>query len=43
MILRDLLHPAFKVPRRILFLAESLAGLTGELRRIGLAQMLGLA
>ena len=34
---------AFKVPRRILFLAEIPTGPTGKLQRIGLAQKLGLA
>jgi oxalate---CoA ligase len=33
----------FKVPRRILFLAEIPKGATGKLQRIGLAQKLGLA
>jgi acyl-coenzyme A synthetase/AMP-(fatty) acid ligase len=33
----------FKVPRRILFLAEIPKGATGKLQRIGLAHKLGLA
>jgi acyl-CoA synthetase (AMP-forming)/AMP-acid ligase II len=33
----------FKVPRRILFLAEIPKGATGKLQRVGLAQKLGLA
>jgi acyl-coenzyme A synthetase/AMP-(fatty) acid ligase len=33
----------FKVPRRILFMAEIPKGATGKLQRIGLAQKLGLA
>ncbi len=33
----------FKVPRRIVFLDEILKGPTGKLRRIGLAEKLGLA
>jgi len=33
----------FKVPRKILFLAEIPKGATGKLQRIGLAQKLGLA
>jgi acyl-CoA synthetase (AMP-forming)/AMP-acid ligase II len=33
---------AFKVPRRIIFLAEIPKGATGKLQRIGLAQKLGL-
>ena len=32
----------FKVPRRIVFLAEIPKGATGKLQRIGLAQKLGL-
>ena len=34
---------AFKMPRKILFLAEIPKGATGKLQRIGLAQKLGLA
>ena len=34
---------AFKVPRKIVFLAEIPKGATGKLQRIGLAQKLGLA
>jgi acyl-CoA synthetase (AMP-forming)/AMP-acid ligase II len=34
---------AFKVPKRIIFLAEIPKGATGKLQRIGLAQKLGLA
>jgi acyl-CoA synthetase (AMP-forming)/AMP-acid ligase II len=34
---------AFKVPRKIVFLAEIPKGATGKLRRIGLAQKLGLS
>ena len=34
---------AFKVPRRIVILAEIPKGATGKLQRIGLAQKLGLA
>jgi acyl-CoA synthetase (AMP-forming)/AMP-acid ligase II len=34
---------AFKVPRRIVFLAEIPKGATGKLQRIGLAEKLGLA
>jgi len=34
---------AFKVPRRVVFLAEIPKGATGKLQRIGLAQKLGLA
>ena len=33
----------FKVPRRVLFLAELPKGPTGKLQRIGLAEKLGLA
>ena len=33
----------FKVPRKILILAEIPKGATGKLQRIGLAQKLGLA
>jgi acyl-coenzyme A synthetase/AMP-(fatty) acid ligase len=33
----------FKVPRRIVFLAEIPKGATGKLQRIGLAAKLGLA
>ncbi|MBV9756593.1 MAG: AMP-dependent synthetase, partial [Alphaproteobacteria bacterium] len=33
----------FKVPRKILFLAEIPKGATGKLQRIGLAARLGLA
>lgn len=33
----------FKVPRRIVFLAEIPKGATGKLQRIGLAQRLGLS
>jgi acyl-CoA synthetase (AMP-forming)/AMP-acid ligase II len=32
----------FKVPRKILFLAEIPKGATGKLQRIGLAEKLGL-
>ena len=32
----------FKVPRKIVFLAEIPKGATGKLQRIGLAQILGL-
>jgi acyl-coenzyme A synthetase/AMP-(fatty) acid ligase len=32
----------FKVPRKILFMAEIPKGATGKLQRIGLAQKLGL-
>jgi len=34
---------AFKVPRRVIVLAEIPKGATGKLQRIGLAQKLGLA
>ena len=33
----------FKVPRKVLFMAEIPKGATGKLQRIGLAQKLGLA
>jgi oxalate---CoA ligase len=33
----------FKVPKKILFMAEIPKGATGKLQRIGLAQKLGLA
>jgi acyl-coenzyme A synthetase/AMP-(fatty) acid ligase len=33
----------FKVPRKILFLAEIPKGATGKLQRIGMAQRLGIA
>jgi acyl-CoA synthetase (AMP-forming)/AMP-acid ligase II len=33
----------FKVPRRVLFVAEIPKGATGKLQRVGLAEKLGLA